>query len=178
MAFDAFFYFTDPQDNSKVPGETQDNEFSKKKAFELLSFSIGAENNINIGSMSTGGGAGKATFKEFSITKKTDIGSPGLFQQLVVGKHFKEAVVELRRSGGSTTASGATFMKFMFLHVMVQDMEWTGADGDDVCEESITLVYGAMRVEYIPQDVDGTMLTKNAKKAEWSRIKNVAFYQV
>lgn len=178
MAFDAFFYFTAAADTTKVPGETQDAVFKPKKAFELLSFTIGAENNINIGSMSGGGGAGKATFKEFNITKKTDLGSPGFFQQLVVGRHFDEAVVELRRSGGSATESGATFMMFHFKHVMVQDMEWSGSDGDDVCEESITLVYGAMKVEYIPQKSDGSMDTKNAMKAEWSRVRNTAQYAV
>ena len=178
MAFDAFFYFTAGADTEKVPGETLDATMSEKKAFELLSFSIGVENNINIGSGSGGAGAGKATFKEFSITRKTDIGSPGFFQQAVVGRHFDEAIVELRRSGGSTTESGATFMKFYFKLVMVQDIEWTGSDGDDICEESVTLQYGAMKVEYIPQKADGSMDTARTKKAEWSRVKNTAQYAV
>ncbi len=178
MAFDAFFYFTASADQSKVPGETQDEGFKDKKAFELISFSMGAENNINIGSSSGGGGAGKATFKEFSFTKKTDLGSPGLFQQLTVGRHFEEAIVELRRSGGSTDKSGATFMKFSFKHVMVQDIEWSGSDGDDICEESVTLQYGAMKVEYIPQKADGSMDSSNSKLAEWSRVKNTAQYAV
>jgi type VI secretion system secreted protein Hcp len=178
MAFDAFFYFTASADKEKVPGETLDAAMADKSAFEMISFSFGAENNINIGSASGGGGAGKATFKEFNITKKTDLGSPGLFQQLCVGRHFDEAIVELRRSGGSTTESGSTFMKFHFKHVMVQDIEWSGSDGDDVCEESITFQYGAMKVEYIPQKADGSMDTSRAKKAEWSRVKNTAQYAV
>jgi len=178
MAFDAFFYFTASADQSKVPGETRDQEFKEKKAFELISFSIGAENNINIGSSSGGGGAGKATFKEFSVTKKTDLGSPGLFQMLTVGRHFEEAIVELRRSGGSTEKSGATFMKFYFKHLMVQDIEWSGSDGDDICEESVTFQYGATKIEYIPQKPNGEMDTGAKKSAEWSRIKNTAAYEV
>ena len=176
MAFDAFAYFTASADVEKVPGETLDATMSEKKAFELISFSIGAENNINIGSATGGGGAGKATFKEFTFTKKTDLGSPGMFQQLVTGRHFDELVVELRRSGGSENSSGATFMTFHFKLVMVQDIEWSGSDGDDVCEESITLQYGAMKVEYVAQDASGKMKTK--KKAEWSRVKNTAQYAV
>jgi len=178
MAFDAFMYFTASADAEKVPGETHDEAMIKdgKSAWELLSFTIGAENNINIGSSTGGGGAGKATFKEFSFTKKTDLGSPGLFQQLVTGRHFDEAVVELRRSGGSETSSGATFMMFHFKLVMVQDIEWSGSDGDDVCEESITMQYGAMKVEYTAQDSSGKMKTK--KKAEWSRVKNTAAYAI
>ena len=98
MSFDAFLYF--PKDSGKVAGETQDAEMSKHKAFELISFEFGAENNVNIGSISGGAGAGKATFKEFSITKKTDTGSCGLFTCLAMGTHFEEAIIELRRSGG------------------------------------------------------------------------------
>lgn len=178
MAFDAFMYFTASADAEKVPGETLDEAMikAKKKAWELLSFTIGAENNINIGSATSGGGAGKATFKEFSFTKKTDLGSPGLFQQLVTGRHFDEAVVELRRSGGSETASGTTFMKFKFKLVMVQDIEWSGSDGDDVCEESITMQYGAMKVDYTAQLSSGKKGDK--KSAEWSRVKNTAAYAI
>jgi len=178
MAFDAFMYFTASADAEKVPGETQDAAMIEKgkAAWELLSFTIGAENNINIGSGTQGGGAGKATFKEFSFTKKTDIGSPGLFQQLVTGRHFDEAVVELRRSGGSEKDSGTTFMMFHFKLVMVQDIEWSGSDGDDVCEESITMQYGAMKVEYTAQLKSGKSGAK--KQAEWSRVKNTAIYAV
>ena len=76
MSFDAFCYST--TDKDKIAGETQDEYYQKEhKAFEVLSFELGAENTINIGSISGGGGAGKATFKEFNITKKTDTASCG-----------------------------------------------------------------------------------------------------
>ncbi|MEM7668083.1 MAG: type VI secretion system tube protein Hcp [Pseudomonadota bacterium] len=130
MSFDAFLYF--PKDKSDVTGETNDDSMVDKGAFELISFEFGAENNINIGSISSGGGAGKATFKEFNVTKKTDTGSCGLFNALCTGKHFEEAIIELRRSGGGSI-SGTTFLKFHFLLVMVQDISWSGSDGDDVC---------------------------------------------
>ena len=97
---------------------------------------------------------------------------------LTVGRHFEEAVVSLRRSGGSGDKSGAIFMRFSFKHVMVQDIEWSGSDGDDICEERVTLQYGAMKVEYIPQKPDGSMDTTNSKLAQWSRIKNTATYAV
>ncbi len=40
MSFDAFCYSTTDQD--KIPGETQDEFYMKKKAFEILSFELGA----------------------------------------------------------------------------------------------------------------------------------------
>jgi len=49
MAFDAFLYTKSHK--SDIPGETQDDEMSKLGAIELLSFELGMENNINIGSI-------------------------------------------------------------------------------------------------------------------------------
>ncbi|MBE1283387.1 MAG: Hcp1 family type VI secretion system effector [Rhodobacteraceae bacterium] len=169
MSFDAFMWIPNVKE---VKGETQDDEYAKKDAFEILSFEIGAENNINIGSISGGGGAGKATFKEFNITKKTDTASAGLFLKLCEGKHFDDAHVVLRRSGGSDNTSGAVFLQFDFKLLMVQDISWSGSDGDDICEEQIIFQYGAMKVTYSTQDKQGKM--KEHSKAMWSRVKNKA----
>lgn len=169
MSFDAFMYIPNVKE---VEGETQDEAMTEKKAFEILNFEIGAEQNINIGSISAGGGAGKCTFKEFSVTKKTDTASCGLFLKLCEGKHFDDAHVVLRRSGGESSKSGATFLQFDFKLLMVQDISWSGSDGDDICEESIVFQYGAMKVTYHKQDKHGKM-TKHSD-AMWSRVKNKA----
>lgn len=167
MAFDAFCYIP----SSNVKGETQDEAMKKEGAFEILSFEIGAENNINIGSISSGGGAGKATFKELTLTKKTDGGSCELFSNLCKGTHFDDMHIVLRRSGGGT-GSGETFLKWDFKLVMVQDISWSGSDGDDVCEETVIFQYGAMKVTYFKQGVDGKH--KQDSSAEWSRVLNKA----
>ncbi len=54
---------------SQPEGETTDNWFSQKKALEVLSFSFGVSQAETTGSASTGAGAGKAKFDEFSIEK-------------------------------------------------------------------------------------------------------------
>ena len=140
-----------------------------KGSFEILSFEIGAENNINIGSISEGGGAGKATFKELTISKKTDTASCGLFSMLCEGKHFDKGIIELRRSGGAVGVSGATFLKFEFLLLMVQDISWSGSDGDDICEENVVFQFGAVQVDYSKQGKDGAMKAHSVGK--WSRVK-------
>ncbi|WP_435140687.1 Hcp family type VI secretion system effector [Pseudopelagicola sp. nBUS_19] len=168
MAFDAFCYFK----GSDVSGETQDKTFSKEGAFEILSFEIGAENNINIGSISSGGGAGKATFKELTITKKTDSASCAMFSKLCEGNHFDEMVIELRRAGGSAGVSGQTFLKWQFALVMIQDISWSGSDGDDICEETVVIQYGAMKVAYTQQNEQGKKGSEYS--GEWSRVLNTA----
>jgi type VI secretion system secreted protein Hcp len=177
MAFDAFMYFND---SSKISGETQDDTMKKKGAFELRSFDFGAENTINIGSDTGGAGAGKATFKEFKITKRTDTASCAIFENLCMGTHFDEAFIELRRSGGGSGGSGKTFMMFHFKLVMVQDFSWNGADGDDVLEEEIVFQYGAIKLEYSMQTAKGTMQKApgNQGETKWSRVLNKAIYEV
>lgn len=168
MAFDAFGYFK----GSDVEGETQDKSMKDEKAFEILSFEIGAENNINIGSITAGGGAGKATFKELTVTKKTDSASCAMFSKLCEGNHFDDLIIELRRSGGTPGVSGKTFLKWEFKLVMIQDISWSGSDGDDICEETVVMQYGAMKVTYTKQDKQG----KDAGEfsGEWSRVLNEA----
>ena len=177
MAFDAFLYFPG---SSLVIGESQDDEMNKHRAFELRSFEFGAENILIIGSETGGGGAGKATFKQFQVTKKTDTASCGIFHTLCTGTHFDEAILELRRSGGSAQRSGATFMKIHFRLVMVQDMQWSGSDGDDVLEETVIFQYGAIKIEYFKQDKSGKMTKASGGQGEvkWSRVKNKADYVI
>ncbi len=170
MAFDAFCYMPDDKD---IKGETQDVDYGTDKgAFEILSFELGAENTINIGSITGGGGAGKATFKEFTITKKTDTSSTKLFEALATGRHIKTVIIELRRSGqaNKTLRSGGIFMRFEMKLVMVQDISWSGSDGDDICEETVILQFGAIEVTYTPQTKEGKDGTK--QQARWSRVKN------
>ncbi|MGO4854395.1 Hcp family type VI secretion system effector [Phaeovulum sp. W22_SRMD_FR3] len=174
MSFDAFLY--SKSHASSIPGETQDDDMAKLKACEILSFELGAQNVINIGSITGGGGAGKATFKEFTVTKKTDTASTGLFQALVTGQHFDDMFIELRRSGGAGDKSGATFMKFEFRMVMVQDINWSGSDGDDVCNETVVFQFGAIEISYFAQDKTGKMGTP--KVTRWSRVKNTASLSV
>ncbi|MFN3973265.1 MAG: Hcp family type VI secretion system effector [Gemmobacter sp.] len=180
MSFDAFMWSkahgTEGVDVGGIPGETQDDTYKKFNAFEIVSFELGAENTINIGSASSGGGAGKATFKEFTVTKKTDAASVGLFHGLVTGKHYQDMVIELRRSGESTSLTGGVFLRFDFALVMVQDISWSGSDGDDVPEETVIFQFGAIKMTYKPQSIKGKM-TKDMM-SQWSRVLNKAILSV
>jgi hypothetical protein len=71
-----------------VPGETS-KELSEQEldgvaggvalsSFSMTGVSAGLEQTLNIGSQSSGAGAGKVTFNPFSITKQTDKGSTNL----------------------------------------------------------------------------------------------------
>ncbi len=171
MAFDAFLVFTGGGEGATdIKGETQDDEFKDKKAFEISEFNFDIENTLNIGSASGGAGAGKVQFNEFNVKKRTDTASHVLFLNCCTGGHFNDVYLVLRRSGGAKDASGLNYLKFSFKLVAVKKIAWSGTTGDDVCEEEVTFEYGAIKIEYRPQNEKGGL--EVAKTAHWSRVKN------
>lgn len=161
---DAFLYFTPV---GYLEGESKDDKLSGKNAMELTEFTIKGENSTNIGSSTGGGGgAGKVKFERLTIKKYSDKSSTGFFKSLAEGKHYDEACIELRRNG-------LTYLKFLFKVVLISEVELSQS-GDDEAEDSITIDYGAIRIEYVEQTAEGTEGT--AMEAEWSRINNKPEY--
>lgn len=151
--FETYLRF-DGGSNPKLRGESQSDGYQNWN--DLYSFELGAQNNVNIGSISSGGGAGRASFKAFTITKKVNAASPGLFEHLTTGHQISSAEMVTVRSGGSTSSSGNPFYKVELGLVMVQDISWSGRDGDDVVEETVILQFGNGRVTYSKLDHTGT----------------------
>lgn len=169
MAVDAFLWF--PGAKPAVEGETTDEDMAKNKAIEIEAFSLGASNPMYIGSTTGGASQGKAEFSPVSIQKKTDKASMELFGRLCEGSHFPEAVIALRKSG-TAGKSGETFLQFNLKMVFISGINWAGGSGMETCAESLTMDYGAIKIEYSAQGKDGK-LTKAGEKM-WSRIVNKA----
>src|SRR5262245_28005728 len=94
MAFDAFVYFDGKSSSGlEVKGETTDDTYKGKGAFEIYSFSLGASNPVTIGSASEGTGGGKVSISSFALMKKTDAASAALFRACCDGSHFGKAHV-------------------------------------------------------------------------------------
>lgn len=168
MAFDAFFQLY--QNGTVVPGESIDKTFGG--SIELSEFSFGAENSISISSATGGAGAGKATFKEFSIKKLTDTASVSLFTNLCMGAHYT-ARISIRKSGAAVTTgiSGAVYLTFEFNVLMVKSIDWSGSSGDDVPTESVVFMFGEMSLLYQRQKANGTLDTTIYTNA-WSAQSN------
>ena len=172
MAFDTFLKLDAPVGSVKaadLKGETLDKAFVG--AIEIAEFSFGVENTINLGSASAGAGAGKATFKEFTIKKNVDSVTPALFMALCSGAHFGDAYLYIRKAGAAAGAAAAqAYITMRFKMVFVTDIEFTGSSGDDIPTEMVTFKYGAMEISYRPQDQTGKLGAE--KKAMWSQVKN------
>jgi type VI secretion system secreted protein Hcp len=175
MAFDAFmiFYPGDSASAVAITGESTDPVYGSPKggpAFEISEFSFGAENTLSIGSATTGAGAGKATFKEFTVKKLVDTGSPGLLMTLGAGGHYDKVKLYIRKSGGAKGATGAAYLIFCFGMVAVKSLEWSGSTGDDTPSETVIFEYGALLLCYNQQSKSGALI--NPQIGGWSRVDN------
>ncbi len=136
--------------------------------FEIEDFSFDIEQTLNIGSQSTGAGAGKVTFNPFSITRKIDRSSPILFKLACSGTPFQEVALGLRKSSGGTV-SGRIYLVFRFKLVAVKTISWSY--DDESPKETVTFEYGGLQVHYSQQQPNGDMAP--ALAGGWNRVKNV-----
>lgn len=174
-AYDVYMRFLDGPDSGVGKGDSQDETFSGNDGwFGVLSTEFSIENTVDIGS--TSGGAGRASFGVVGLSKRTNAISAELFKRAATGQHFNGAEIVFVRSSGAAQG-GQVFMKFEMLLVMVQKVELTGSDGNDIVQESVELQHGAQRVSFWTQKKDGSM-DPNPTVAIWSRVKNNATFSV
>lgn len=145
--------------------------------FEIEDYSFDIEQTLNIGSQSSGAGAGKVTFNPFSITRKIDVSSPIFFQMACAGQPFKNVSLLLRKSSGGPSGtpmtSGSTFVRFDFKLVAVKTVAWS--HDDESPKETITFEYGQLQVRYTAQKPDGSMDKIN--QGSWNRVNNVSTFK-
>jgi type VI secretion system secreted protein Hcp len=144
MAFDAFLKL------DTITGESTDTTFAG--CMEIFSFSLGAANPVTISSASGGGGGGKASLSSLNFTKKTDSASPNLYQTCVTGAHLATGTLVLRKAGGTALV----YLTYGLQVVYVDSVQWSGSTGgDDTPTESVSLTFGALTIDYQPQDNTG-----------------------
>lgn len=134
--------------------------------FEISDWSTDVEQTLNIGSQSSGAGAGKVVFNPFSITRKVDKASPQLFRAACSGTPFEFVDLLLVKPG---PADGRVFLGFRFGLVAVKTIGWTSAD--DVPTETINFEYGSLTLSYAEQSPDGSV--EPVVFQGWDRVRNV-----
>jgi type VI secretion system secreted protein Hcp len=131
-----------------IKGESSDD--AHRGAIEILSFSWGVSNSTTV---SGGGTAGKATFKEFTVTKKTDASCPELFIRCATGEHIPTAVLHVRKAGAE--GKPETYIKITLTDVLVSSYQSQGSGGTagaSVPEQSISFNYAKIEFEVVAGD--------------------------
>jgi type VI secretion system secreted protein Hcp len=142
-AVDAFLKLEGVPGESSKPGHTGQ--------IEIYSWSFGVTHPAAAAatmSRSQGGGSGKVSLHEFTITKVVDSASPALFRSSTNGQHYPRAVLYVRKAGGEQQP----YLVYTFTNVMVTSVKPGGAGGEGHATETITFAYEAMSVSYAPPD--------------------------
>jgi type VI secretion system secreted protein Hcp len=131
-----------------VEGEAQDTKH--KKEIDVLSWSWGMNNN---GSAHVGGGAGagKVNVQDLTFTKWVDSATPKLALACCSGKHFKDAVLVVRKAGDKPVE----YLKITMDGVLITSLSTGGSGGEDRLTEHITLNFSKVSMDYVPQNDKG-----------------------
>ena len=143
MAVDIFLKIDD------VAGESKDHKHSG--SIDVLSWSWGLANagNAHVGG---GAGAGKVSVQDLSVTKYVDKGSTVLALACCNGKHFKQALLTVRKAGETPLE----YLKIKMEDVLVSHVASGGTHGEDRLTEHVRFNFAKVTMEYVPQKQDGS----------------------
>ncbi|EQD44553.1 Virulence factor for secretion apparatus, partial [mine drainage metagenome] len=117
-----------------IDGETVDKVFKDKKAIDILAWSWGMANAGTFHS-GTGGGAGKASFQDITITKFLDLATPNIMLCCANGKHIEKGVITVRKAGENPLE----YLKITMQKILVTSYSTGGSGGEDRLTENVSL---------------------------------------
>ncbi|MCP1438590.1 type VI secretion system secreted protein Hcp [Erwinia persicina] len=136
MAQDIFIKF------NGIEGESQDS--THKGETEILSWewSVRQASNMHLG---WGGGAGKCTVDDLYFEHYIDKTSTNLLHYCLTGKRIPEAVLTVRKAGGSPLE---------YMHITLQDIIITGVNPVylntmRVPREAVSLAFSRIKMDYV-----------------------------
>lgn len=142
MAVDMFIKIDD------IKGESVDHKH--KDSIQVLSWSWGMSQSGSTHA-GPGAGAGKVNVQDLSFTKHIDASTPNLIKMCCNGKHFKQALLTVRKAGEHPLE----YLKIKLLDVLISAVSTGGSGGEDRLTENVTLNFGKFEVIYTGQTATG-----------------------
>jgi len=141
-----------------VDGEATDSVHAGE--IDVLAWSWGASQSgtMHLGS---GGGAGKVSVQDVSVTKYVDCASHILLKHCHTGEHIEEGTLTVRKAGGTPIE----YIVIKLRKILVSSVSTGGSGGEDRLTENITLNFQEYEYAYAPQKDDGT--AGAAKEFKW-----------
>ncbi len=154
--------------NSIPVGESQVSG-TQNQEFNVTSFDLGASSpTLNIGSQSTGAGAGKVTFQPFTVTKTVDRYSSDLFLDLAAGKALASAEIIVRKPDATGTATPVA--QYLMKDVLLTSVHVSGTANKTT--ETIQGEYASIQFVFYGQNPNGS--TAPVSAGGWSQVKNTS----
>jgi type VI secretion system secreted protein Hcp len=130
-----------------IKGESKDGKH--KDEIHIESFSWGM-NQTGAHGTGGGGGAGKVSVHDISVTKFVDKSSCALMLHCCSGKHIKEGLITVRKAGDKPLE----YLKIKLTDILVSSVQHAG-HGSDLLSENLSLNFAKFQVEYQEQKPDG-----------------------
>ena len=159
MAVDMFIKIGD------IEGESTDDKHGKE--IDILAWSWGLSQSGTT-HMGGGGGSGKVNVQDLSLTKYVDASTNALMKACCDGTHYPEALLTVRKAG----KDALEYIKVTMKELIVTSVSTGGSGGEDRLTENVTLNFAEFKVEYTPQNPDGT--GGSTKEVGWNIAANVA----
>ena len=147
-----------------VQGESTDK--SHKGEIDVLSWSWGMSQSGTT-HMGGGGGSGKVSVNDISLTKYVDASTNALMFGCCKGTHFDQAVLVVRKAGGSPLE----YIKLTMKEVIVSQLSTGGSGSEDRLTENLTLNFAEFKFEYQTQGTKGGK-EGGARIAAWNIAEN------
>jgi type VI secretion system secreted protein Hcp len=103
-----------------IKGESHDSRHPDE--IEILSFSWGMNQT---GSFGGGGGAGKVSVHDISVTKRIDASTPLLMKSCATGQHIKEGIITVRKAGEKPVE----YLKIKLTDILISSVQMSGNAG-------------------------------------------------
>jgi len=132
-----------------IKGESVDHKH--KEEIDVLSWSWGMSQSGTT-HMGPGGGAGKVSVQDLSVTKWVDVATPNLMLFCATGKHIPSATLTVRKAGDKPLEYLIVTMK----DVLVTSCSTGGSGGEDRLSENVTLNFSQVKTAYSAQKADGS----------------------
>lgn len=164
-----------PTENSGLVLKVMDNgkTVDMNSYIQVSSLQYDTEQTLNIGSQSSGAGAGKIAFNPLTITKIVDQASGPLFTAMALGQAYQTVeFIFVRSSGGSGTVD--VIYKLTLKLAAVKKISIGSVDCSSGCTglaESVSFEYGGLIMTTYTQSKTGQIT--GTKLNGWNRVKNV-----
>lgn len=132
----------------KVKGESADK--THKDKIDVLAWSWGLSNSGTF-HQGGGGGAGKGSFQDISITKYIDAASATLMLYCANGDHVDKGKLIVRKSGKNPLE----YIIVELEQVLVTSYSTGGSGGEERLTENVSLNFAKVKVTYWTQSAKG-----------------------
>jgi type VI secretion system secreted protein Hcp len=108
---------------------------------DVVSFSW----SVSQSATSTGGGDGKTTVQDLSVTKFVDLATPGLMLACCTGQHIPEVVLSVR---SKAEVNPTEFLKITMTNCIISSVSPNGRGEEDRFTENVSINFAKVKTDY------------------------------